>query len=186
MLSKRAAGLFAEEHLASKFTPSPSSGHPEELQPWNPKRCRCHLCQGSCRGSKNAMKVCFSRRNMPQVMFSLPKTPFPMAPNCHHRVRSFAVGMEAFSTLKPFLVNGKKVGHFKPESNSKTATSMLHQFELWHGNIPCRFVEHLSHYPSVFHVSESQVSLASELDTPEKRTAQVARKFSPVNTVFNV
>uniref|UniRef100_A0A7S3VQ33 Nudix hydrolase domain-containing protein n=1 Tax=Dunaliella tertiolecta TaxID=3047 RepID=A0A7S3VQ33_DUNTE len=68
------------------------------------------------------------------------------------RIKECNEGMEAFSTLKPFLVNGKKVGHFKPE-----------------------FVEHLSHYPSVFHVSESQVSLASELDTPEKRTAQVAR-----------
>jgi hypothetical protein len=42
-------------------------------------------------------------------------------------------------------------------------------------NLLHRFVQQLSQYPTVFLVGDKEVSLAPELNTPEKRTAQVAR-----------
>jgi len=39
----------------------------------------------------------------------------------------------------------------------------------------CRFAKQLSQYPGVFLASDTGVCLANELDTPEIRTAEVAR-----------
>jgi hypothetical protein len=116
---------------------------------------RSHPC--SARAGRCLQTPAATSNSTSRMLARRDPVPSELLPGFLERIAECNAGLEELPTLTPLYVAGRQAGRVKPA-----------------------FLEHLRRHPAVFTVEAAaagpsgRVSLAPELDTPEKRTAKVA------------